>query len=410
MKGVEDLRSRFDAFTARFAESARRPGTPPPPADRQPDADGYWRSVRDLFTRDVTEQGLRDLVGYETQDAWRYFSREIDFAGLRPLPWYKRHPLAAWKIFLAVAYRLSPARRLLFAVAVPLLVLAWARYGAEAALSWFTAPLSWPLVAASLLFALLVLELRDKLVLKGDLEIARQIQFGLLPFEPYERDGVAVCAAMRPANTVGGDYFDVIELGEGRLAVAVADVAGKGMPAALLMALLQGSLRTLITAGFRGAELLEKLNAHLHANIPANRLVTLFYCELDAESGALTYVNAGHNPPYLLRPDGLLRLAATDVALGVLPAVRFTQAVTGLAPGDRLFVYTDGVSEAFDARDCEYGEARLQALLEGNRHLADAELLQKVQADVLVHCGSVRPQDDMTLLVLARRARAASAA
>ncbi|HEY7512531.1 MAG TPA: PP2C family protein-serine/threonine phosphatase [Vicinamibacteria bacterium] len=402
-----DLRSRIDAVTSRFRESVHRPG-PPPRADRPPATESYWRSVQDRYTRDVTEQGLRDLLGYETQDAWRYFSREIDFARLRRYPWFRRYPLTAWKIFLAVAYRLSPARRLLFAIAVPLLVLSWFFYGPEAALSWFVAAPSWPLVAATLLFALLVLELRDKLVLKGDLEIARQIQFGLLPFDPYERDGVGVVAAMRPANTVGGDYFDVIELGGRRLAVAVADVAGKGMPAALLMALLQGSLRTLITAGFRGAELIDKLNAHLHANIPANRLVTLFYCELDADTGALSYVNAGHNAPFLLRAGGLLRLPATDVALGVLPEARFRAATAALEPGDRLFVYTDGVSEAFDARECEYGDARLQALLEGHRHLGDAELLQKVQADVLVHCGSVRPHDDMTLLVLARR-RAATA-
>jgi sigma-B regulation protein RsbU (phosphoserine phosphatase) len=176
------------------------------------------------------------------------------------------------------------------------------------------------------------------------------------------------------------------------------------MPAALLMALLQGSLRTLITAGFRGADLIGKLNAHLHANIPANRLVTLFYGELDPESGRLLYVNAGHNPPFLLRPDGVSRLRATDVALGVVPGATFQAQETTLDIGDRLFVYTDGVSEAFDARDCEYGDGRLQSLLEGHPHLGDAELLQKVQADVLVHCGSVRPHDDMTLLVLARRA------
>ena len=400
-----DLRNRLDAVTARFAEHARRAEPSPPRADRAPETEDYWRSVRDLYTRDVTEQNLRELVANETQDTFRYFSREIDFARLRGLPWYKRYPLTAWKVYLAVAYRLSPARRVLFAVAVPLLVVGWLRYGLEASGALFATPASAILLSATLLFALLVLELRDKLVLKGDLEIARQIQFGLLPFEPFARDGVTVCAAMRPANTVGGDYFDVIELGEGRLAVAVADVAGKGMPAALLMALLQGSLRTLITAGFRGADLVEKLNAHLHANIPSNRLVTLFYSELDPATGRLLYVNAGHNAPFLLRAgNGVSRLPATDVALGVVAGARFQAAETALASGDRLFVYTDGVSEAFDARECEYGEGRLQALLEGHRHLADAELLQKVQADVLVHCGSARPHDDMTLLVLGRGA------
>jgi serine phosphatase RsbU (regulator of sigma subunit) len=401
--GFADLRSRLDAVTARFSEHARRPPGPPPRADRIPDTDDYWQGVQDLFTRDVTQQGLRDLFNYDTQDAWRYFSREIDFARLSTFPWFKRYPLVAWKIFLAVAFRLSPARRLLFAVAVPLLLMAWIRFGIQAGLSWFVSPPSWGLASGTLLFALLVLELRDKLVLKGDLEIARQIQFGLLPFEPFARDGVSVHAAMRPANTVGGDYFDVIELGEGRLAVVVGDVAGKGMPAALLMALLQGSLRTLITAGFRGAELIGKLNAHLHANIPANRLVTLFYAELEPETGRLRYVNAGHNAALVLRGDGISRLPATDVALGVLPGARFQEAETLLEAGQRLLIYTDGVSEAFDARDCEYGEGRLMSLLEGHRHLTDPELLQRVQADVLIHCGVARPHDDMTLLVLARR-------
>src|SRR5262249_41098380 len=150
--------------------------------------------------------------------------------------------------------------------------------------------------AGTLLLVLLVLELRDKLALKGDLEIARQIQFGLLPFDPVERDGVAIRASMRPANTVGGDYFDVVDLEGGTFAVVVGDVAGKGMPAALLMALLQGSLRTLVTAGLRGGELIRKLNTHLCAHIPSNRLITLFYGEVDGRRGRLVYVNAGHNP------------------------------------------------------------------------------------------------------------------
>jgi serine phosphatase RsbU (regulator of sigma subunit) len=402
--GFDDLRQRLDAFAARFAERSR-PSEPRPRSDRPPDTDDYWRGVQELFTRDVTEQGLRELVAHETQDTFRYFSREIDFAGLTGLPWYKRYPLALWKVYLAVAFRLSPARRLLFAVAVPLLVLGWLRYLVEGtAGSWFSSPaFAWVLLSATLLFALLVLELRDKLVLKGDLEIARQIQFGLLPFDPYERDGVVVCAAMRPANTVGGDYFDVIELEDGKVAVAVADVAGKGIPAALLMALLQGSLRTLLTAGFRGAALVSKLNAHLQANIPSNRLVTLFYGEFDPATGRLTYVNAGHNAPFLLRGAGIERLPATDVALGVVAGEHFQEPQTILDPGDRLFVYTDGVTEAFDARDQEYGDDRLTAMLESRRHLSNAELLQAVQADVLAHCGSVRPHDDMTMLVLARK-------
>src|SRR6266705_3370459 len=202
----DELRHRFEAFSARFAEKARPTSAGGPAAAP---ADDYWKSLQDLFTRDVTVRDFRDLVGRDSEDTWRIITREIDFSGLEQKPWYQRYPAAAWKIFLALAYRLSPARRVIFATSVILL-----------------------------LVALLIVELRDKLALKGDLEIARQIQFGLLPFAPFSRGGISNNAAMRPANTVGGDYFDIIDLSDGRIALAMGDVAGKGMPAALLMALL----------------------------------------------------------------------------------------------------------------------------------------------------------------------------
>jgi sigma-B regulation protein RsbU (phosphoserine phosphatase) len=371
-------------------------------------SDGYWQNVQDLFMHDVTEKGLRELVEHEAQDTFRFFTRDVDLQDLKRKRWFERWPVSAWRVFLATAFRLSPARRILFALAVPLLWLAWLRYllsqtigGAE----WtFPSIFGWTLIAATLFCALLLLELRDKLALKSDLEVARQIQFGLLPFEPFERDGVSIRAAMRPANTVGGDYFDVIDLGPGRIAAVVGDVAGKGMPAALLMALLQGSLRTLITAGFRGPGLISKLNDHLFANIPSNRLITLFYGELDMVTGTLSYVNAGHNPPYRLAADGgTERLTATAMALGIVPSAQFDAGEARLDVGDRVFLFTDGITEAFDLRDAEYGEERLEAYLAAARRAGDQELIDGVRADVMAFCGSAPPRDDMTMMVVARR-------
>jgi phosphoserine phosphatase RsbU/P len=399
----DDLRNRFDAFAARIGERARpvhRPGVPP----SGPGTDDYWENVQDLFTRDVSARDFRDLFAYDAQDAFRYFTREVDLDRVWARPWYQSYPLAAWKVFLATAFRLSPARRIMFALAVPLLVLAWVRYllASIAGGQWEVPTIfTFALVSATLLFALLMIELRDKLALKGDLEIARQIQFGLLPFEPFHRDGTSIFVAMRPANTVGGDYFDIIELGGGRVAIAMGDVAGKGIPAALLMALLQGSLRTLLSAGFRGADLMRTLNAHLYANIPSNRLITLFYCEYDPATGALRYVNGGHNAPFVLRAAGVERLPATGMALGVLPGGTFEERETALAPGERLFLFTDGITEAFDPAEREYGEERLQAFLLGHTSLAPPQLIEGLREDVLAFCGAVRPRDDMTMMVVA---------
>ncbi len=396
---AEPARSRFERLSARFGPKPRAA-----PALQE----SYWQNVRELFTRDLTQQGLRELLNQEAQDTFRFFTREVSLDDLQGRPWYRRWPRAAWRTFLAMAYRLSPWRRILFAVAVPLLTLAWLGYlvHAAGADAWSLPPLT--LVGGTALFFLLALELRDKLSLKGDLEVARQIQFGLLPFEPFAQDGFEIRTAMRPANTVGGDYFDLVEIGPRQLAVVVGDVAGKGMPAALLMALLQGSLRTLIVASFRGEELLRKLNAHLCANIPANRLVTFFYGELDTATGALAYVNAGHNPPFLLHPGAPARsLAATGPALGIIEDAAFSAERIRLERGDRLFLYTDGVTEAENARDEAYGEERLLAYLAAHRAEDGQALVEGVVQDVLAFCGTTRTRDDMTLMCVSRAGPAA---
>jgi serine phosphatase RsbU (regulator of sigma subunit) len=335
----------------------------------------------------------------------------VDFDDLKSKSVWKRIPASVFRIFEAIAWRLSPARRILFAGATFVLAFAWLDYAlgllrrsASRGFPALDTP-PWLLVAASVLFVVLALELRDKLTLKGDLEIARQIQFGLLPFEPYAAGTLRAQASMRPANTVGGDYFDVVELGDGHVALVIGDVAGKGMPAALLMALVQGSLRTLVTAGSRGADLVTQLNLHLSANIPANRLVTLFYAETSASGGPLRYVNAGHNPPLLLRRDGTIEsLGSTGVALGIMPDAVFEVGETLFEPGDRLLLYTDGIVEAENAKDEEYGDARLRTYLGVHRATPDAALIEGLIAAVLAHAGPVRPRDDMTVLLAGRGA------
>jgi sigma-B regulation protein RsbU (phosphoserine phosphatase) len=397
---AEKSRERFEGFADRLGPRVGRPTRPALTED-------YWDSLRQLFTRDVTPEGLRSLVQREARDTFRFLTREVDLEDLAGLPAYKRHPRTLWRFFLAVAYRLSPWRRVLFAASVLLLAGGWVGFllhvlsvGPFTLEPLFTTR-AWLLCAATALFFVLVLELRDKLGLKGDLEVARQIQFGLLPFEPIERDNVGIVTSMRPANTVGGDYFDIIDLGEDRLGVAVGDVAGKAMPAALLMALLQGSLRTLLSAGFRGEELVSKLNVHLHANIPSNRLVTFFYTELDTVSGSMRYVNAGHNPPLLIsNRQPVARLGATGMALGVLSDSSYEAMELTLERGDRVLLYTDGVTEATNPSDEEYGELRLEGYVRDRRGESGRSLLDGIVADVLRFCGTSRPHDDMTLMCL----------
>jgi phosphoserine phosphatase RsbU/P len=370
-----------------------------------------FRSLHELFTKDVTRQGLSDLFKRDPQDAFHFFTRGIDFEALKPFPWYRRYPEMVARVFIALAYRLSPARRIAFAVAtfafligsIPVVQFQSGAGGTTIMVSGGLSNVYW-LLSIGIFSMLLLMELRDKMSLKGDLEIARQIQFGLVPLGLYERDGWRVFSEMRPANTVGGDYLDIIDLEPPhRMALVVADVAGKGMPAALLMALLQASLRTLITAGHRGPDLIAKLNVYLAASIPDNSLVTMFYAEVDIETGGLQYVNAGHNHPILLRANGQVeRLETTSLVLGAFGDTPFESRETCLGLGDQLLVFTDGLTEASNDKGDEYGEERAILILKAESASDQAELANGLIKDVLAFCAGNRPHDDITLMSVKR--------
>ncbi len=239
--------------------------------------------------------------------------------------------------------------------------------------------------------------------MKGDLETARKIQFDLVPGEDFRKDDLVVRARMLPARTVGGDCYDVRDLEDGRVAMIVGDVTGKGLPAALLMTSVLGSARALLSAGLRGSDLIAALNRHLCAN-SGGRFVTLFYAELQPVSGTLTYVNAGHNPPLLSRADGTVeRLPATTMLLGVEADAPVEARQTEIGPADRLLLFTDGMTEAFNRKQEEYGEERLRDSLLRARTLPPAAALDRVVADTLGFCGSAPQHDDMTLLLVARQ-------
>jgi serine phosphatase RsbU (regulator of sigma subunit) len=403
---IPSLRQRLADFANRFDETLREGAarrTPPKPGNL---LDSIISNLRDLFTQGVTREGLRDLVRRDARETFGFYTRGIDFESLRPLPWYQRYPAMAWKFFVALAYRLSPPRRIAFAVAIFLTLIGWTQliiYAARWGPPGEDSGAFWLFLSFAIIFLLLLIELRDKLDLKGDLEIAREIQFGLVPSGPFHKNGTSIHCYMRPANTVGGDYYDVIQLAENRVGIVIGDVAGKGMPAALMMALLQGSLRTLITAGHGGSELMTKLNEYLCANIPENKLVTLFYGELETATGGLSYVNAGHNAPVLIRGGANLeRLAATSIVLGIDRNTAFEVKTTEIRPEDRLLLFTDGITEAFNLKEEEYGEPRLTAFLQKNAGMPSPELIKALVSDVLKFCGAARVSDDMTLMTVTR--------
>jgi serine phosphatase RsbU (regulator of sigma subunit) len=368
----------------------------------------------DTYTKDLKAEDLQRLFTRDTREAYNFFARHLDFAALDGLPRHRRWAAKLRLLFFAFTLRLSPARRVvygaaLFMAAIGLFDLLRLRVG-DASIGEVTVILpgvAIPSGAGSILIAfvlmnlLVLLEVADRLSLKNDLEIAREIQQAMLPSGIYRAAGVETLGLSRPANTVGGDFYDILPLGDGRLVVAVGDVAGKGSPAALLMALLLAMMRTLVDERLEPAELMARLNVQVVRHAPGSRFITLFYAVFQPATGELTYVNAGHMPPLVLRSDGTCqRLTDGGIALGMFDASTYTAGHTRLRPTELVAVYSDGITEAENPAGQPFDEQGLEAALNANQERDLPAIGAAVVRAVEVHTADTRFADDLTILLL----------
>jgi sigma-B regulation protein RsbU (phosphoserine phosphatase) len=235
---------------------------------------------------------------------------------------------------------------------------------------------------------------------RSELEQAGEIQMHLLPRETPQLDGFQIACAWQPAKSVSGDYFDVFPLGKGRMAICLADVSGKGMAAALLMANLQASVKAFATDGVGPGAMCARLNTALSNNIAPGRFVTLFYGILDANARVLHYENAGHCLPLLVHADGTVDFpAAYSGVLGLFSHWTYSDRSQALRPGDALLLLTDGVLEASDDKEEEFGYQRLMASVMASRAEGAHGIRKKVLEDVTAFCQG-HFQDDASLIVV----------
>jgi serine phosphatase RsbU (regulator of sigma subunit) len=372
----------------------------------------WWKT----YIRDLKAEDLQRLFTRDTREAYEFFARHIDPKQFEGLPWHQRAAVRLRLFFTAFTMKLSPARRvvyaasLIFAVGGFITLVRWR--AAEVHISGvnFVFPgVMLPngivslLIAFALVNLLVLLEVADRLSLKNDLEIAREIQKAMLPPGRFRAPGADVAGLSRPANTVGGDFYEILPLGDGRLVTAVGDVAGKGSPAALLMALLLAMMRTLVDERLPPAGLLERLNIQVCRQAPGNRFITLFYSVLDMTTGELMYVNAGHTTPLLLASDGsVTRLHHGGVALGMFEASTFETGRVTLGPNDLLAIYSDGITEAESPAGIPFDERGLEEILLAERGNNVAAIGSAVVRAVERHTSDVRFADDLTLLLLRR--------
>jgi sigma-B regulation protein RsbU (phosphoserine phosphatase) len=249
--------------------------------------------------------------------------------------------------------------------------------------------------------------------LRRDLALAAEVQRRLLP-DACPPSGIAdFAAASLPARSIGGDYYDFIEAGGRQIGIALADVSGKGVAAALIMSVVQASLRIIASEeDVSLPKLAAKMNEFLYRTTPGNRYATFFYAQLDGSRRQLRYVNAGHNPPYLIRrgadaipgagdePHAIQELTAGGTVIGMLPGADYEEAAVDLCPGDVLLAFTDGVTEAHNPQDEEFGEERVKALLRATAHLPAGEISMRITAALQAWIQDAPQYDDLTFVVM----------
>ena len=238
-------------------------------------------------------------------------------------------------------------------------------------------------------------------ILAKELEQAAEIQRRLLPTSAPSIPGIELAGYNAPCRTVGGDYYDFFPYPDGRVAMLVGDVAGKGMPAALLMSSLQARVQVLFDDPVDLAALVTRLNRIIHSNCPSNRFISFFIGILDPQTGELNYVNAGHNPPLLVRKNASVeKLDCTGLILGIMPAARYEQKNVRLAPGDAVVLFSDGVTEASRPDiDEEFGEDRLAETFVKIRNLPAQSIVQAITHQLQEFTEGAPPADDITLVV-----------
>lgn len=375
----------------------------------------------DLYTKGLTSADVERMFTRDAPEAYRYFARDLNLETLAAEPWYRRWPMHFRRFFTAFSMKLSPVRRALFAVSLlsfclGLLILFRGFGWHDILIVPFTLRLLLPEWVGGTFWVamgfvgvnlLILMEVADRLSLKSDLEIARDIQQAMLP-NHVERIGDAVAFGMtRPANTVGGDFYDLILLDDGRLVLALGDVAGKGSPAALLMALLLAMMRTLVDEGLEGAELVAKLNTQVARHSPASRFITFFYALYDPRDSSLTYVNAGHLPGIVRRADGTFERIGQvggGLALGMFDHATYQAETTMIRPGDLLLLYSDGITEAESHAGRPFEEVGLENIVAAEAGSDPQTLSRAIFRAVEVHVDQARLADDLTTLVLQRAA------
>jgi len=363
-----------------------------------PPGGGSARRDRSVFG-DFRPHELPRSIKTDVRSIYRFYLDEERRAEIEQMRAPKRVLALPLWLLRSLLLKLTPQRRTLLILALIVAFIGRFRFNfQEVVVSFDGSPWAFLMV----LFVL-ALELKDKLLAKDEIAVARQVQLAILPSSDPPWPGYALWSHTRPANDVGGDLIDYIEEpSPGALGVALGDVAGKGLGAALLMAKLQASLRATAPGAPDLGALGDRLNGILCRDGLDNRFATLFYLEAPADGGTVRFLNAGHNPPLVVRTGSVELVEQASRPLGMFRDSTYAEGRLELNPGDLLVVYSDGLVEARDLTDREFGLDRLKTLVTSLRDRPPAEAGRVILEEVDRFLGDDKPQDDLSLILIQR--------
>lgn len=357
------------------------------------------KKLYDTLKDDISEGGFRNNISSDFDDLREFFlntERKKQLAGMGK---FKSFFLMLWWLLNELLLKLTPSRRLVLVLGIILLVLP-GKCGFNGNDVDFSSNTS--IFGGILILFVLMLELKDKLLAKDELSAGRSVQRALMSERNPIVKGWKIWLYTQPANDVGGDLVDIIDLGNGKHGVSLADVSGKGLGAALLMAKLQTIIRALTPEHTSLSILFEKLNSAFHKDIMPNSFASMVYLQIFESNDEIEVVNAGHLPPILVKKGEILSLNKGDVALGLARNSKFKSEKVELKQDDFLIVFSDGVSEARNNNGDFYGMERISKFVKQSTYSTPEQLGQKLLLDVEMFIGAAKKHDDLSIVIIKR--------
>lgn len=359
----------------------------------------YGRTNPRNILNDIKQINFKQDFKREFRDLKDFYLTDEQKIKLKYTSGLKKQINQLWYLIKNAYFHLTPFRRF-FVLLGTILLLIGKTVSVEDNFR-FTANDSF--LGGLLILFVLVLELKDKLIARSELEEGQKVQRALMPPVNPQVDGWELMLFTRPANDVSGDLVDFLRINENRIAITIADVAGKGLSAALLTAKLQSTIRAYAEDSPSLSDLAKKTNHVFHRDSLPNLFASMIYIEISPNSNQIKYVNAGHFPPVILNNNQLIELSKGDIALGLMDNSKFTDSSIVLNSQDIFIAYSDGVIESKNEYNFFYGKERLFNLLKSSYNLTASEIGEQILHDVDGFRGEVKTNDDLSFIILKKK-------